>query len=211
MIPAPSTPARGSILLRPKRPAAGRINEESIEKEWQHEQDVLRLKAAQRAEAERERERWGHIHEFDREEMHARLQSQRDQALALKEAAEREQKARDRELDLLPGNFDFDAKVRENAQRREETRRAMEDNARLMRQKLEAAREAKLDDITTEAARGDEFIGRFSKPAWREQVKQAPPGGGRAAVLGGVVRPACEAARHGCAVARGRLPTAFCA
>ena len=51
---------RGSIMLRPVKPSAGRVNEESLERQFAHEQRVLADKAAEAAAAQRERERWGH-------------------------------------------------------------------------------------------------------------------------------------------------------
>jgi hypothetical protein len=172
-LPAPS---RGSILLRPKRPGAGRINEETLDKQWEHEQRVLADKIAERSAAERERERWGHQHEFDREEMHQRMAAERDSHLALKEQTKQAEQQLDRELSDLPEYFAkhiFEHGETVTAQRREEARQLMEENARLMRERLEIARAAKLTEVADDAAAGDEFIERFTKPSWREQAKYA--------------------------------------
>jgi len=169
----PSSSSRGSILLRPVRPSAGRVNDESRDKQWAHEQLRLAEKSADRSAAERERARWGHQHEFDREEMQNRLVSEREAHLALKAQAADAERHLASELARLPGYFakDFDANESASASRREDTRRAMEDNARLMRERLENARSSKLEDISTDAAQGDEFNERFTKPSWREQAK----------------------------------------
>lgn len=167
--------SRGSILLRPKRPNAGRVNEETVEKQWSRDQRILADKAAEQRAAVRERERWGHQHEFDREEMHNRLASERESHLSLKAQTAAANRQLDLELSTLPGHFakDFENSEAASAARREETRRAMEENARLMRERLEIARASKLAEISNDAAQGDEFNERFTKPSWREQVKYA--------------------------------------
>jgi len=183
----PSAAPRNSILLRPKRPDAARVNEESIDRQWRIEQQLMEDKRAERAAAERERERWGHQHEFDREEMHHRLMTEREAHLTLKSQAAAADAEMERQLSELPGHWapDFQRAAETAAARREATRTAMEENARLMRERLEAARAEKLDEVTDEAAHGDVFNERFTKPAWREQMKGNAAT--RAAALGGVV------------------------
>lgn len=167
--------SRGSILLRPMRPNAGRVNEETVDKQWSQDQRVLADKIAERSAAVRERERWGHQHEFDREEMQNRLASERVSHLSLKAQTAAADRQLDLELSALPGHFakDFEDSEATGAARREEMRRAMEENARLMRERLEIARASKLTEIAHDAAQSDEFNERFTKPSWREQAKYA--------------------------------------
>jgi len=177
--------SRGSILLRPVRPSAGRVNDESLDKQWAQDQRLLAEKVAERTAAERERERWHHQHEFDREEMQTRLSTERDTHLALKAQTAAAERQLERELGNLPGHFakDFEASESTSAARREETRRAMAENARLMRERLDMARAAKLTEIASEAAQGDDFNERFTKPSWREQAKYAQTASSLAGLL----------------------------
>lgn len=176
---------RGSIMLRQAKPTAGRVNEESLERQFAHEQRVLADKAAEAAAARRERERWGHQHEFDREEMQARLQTEHAAHVALRAQTAAAEAALDRDLQALPGTFNkgFEEAEAAAAARREETRLMMEDNARLMRERLEAARASKMREVETEAAASDEFNARFTKPSWREQTKLAQRSSALASVL----------------------------
>lgn len=168
------SPERGSILLRRTRPSAARVHEENLDKEWDREQARLQARAVAAAAAVRERERWGHQHEFDREDMHQRLRVEREEHLAIKDEARRRAREQDMADAQLPGHFedDFVADDELRAARREAARRAMEDNARLARAQREAARAQKLEEVATDAARGDEFLEKFSKPAWRDTVRQ---------------------------------------
>lgn len=170
-----ASPIMSGILRRPLR-SPSRILEESSETQWSLERRVLAEKAAKLHAAERERERWGHQHEFDREEMQHRLNGERESHLALKARAEEADRQLEAELSRSNVNFfakDFEAVDNASAARREETRRAMEENARLMRERLEVARASKLTEIVQDAAQGEEFLERFTKPSWREQAKRA--------------------------------------
>jgi peptidoglycan hydrolase CwlO-like protein len=176
---------RGSIMLRPVKPNAGRVNEESLDRQFAYEQRVIAEKASEAAVAQRERERWGHQHEFDREEMQARMQTELAAHVALRAQTAAAEAALDRDLAALPGTFNkaFDEADVAASARRESTRLMMEENARLMRERLEAARASKMREVETEAAASDEFITRFTKPAWREQAKIAQRTSGLAGML----------------------------